>query len=237
MRFAIIPARGGSKRIPRKNIREFCGLPMIAWSIKACLATEVFDSVIVSTDDNEIMECSRAYGATVPFIRPAGLSDDRTPTRDVVNHAIREVSRLYQMPSQVCCVYATAPLLQPNDLISAQGILDQNYANFVFSATDFPFPIQRAFRRRLDGLLEMFHPEHFATRSQDLEPAYHDAAQFYWGKPQAFLDGLPMFSGQSIPYFLPRHRVIDIDTDEDWKIAESMFLASQSVGVFRGAAK
>ncbi len=222
MRLAIIPARGGSKRIPRKNVREFCGKPMLAWPIEAARESGLFDHIFVSTDDDEIMHCAQAWGAETPFRRPQELADDFTPTRDVVNHAIREFSVHHGIPDQVCCIYATAPFLRSEDLKASLSILEQINANFVFSATEFPFPIQRAFRRLSDGSLEMFQPEHRLTRSQDLEPAYHDAAQFYWGSTQAFLDGLPMFSGHSVPFLLPRRRVIDIDTQEDWEMAEMM---------------
>lgn len=227
MRLAIIPARGGSKRIPHKNVRDFCGRPMLAWPIEAALSSGLFDHVIVSTDDEEIARCAIDCGAAVPFRRPPELADDFTPTRDVVNHAIREFAARERMPEQVCCIYATAPFLRSDDLAASLVMLEQSNANFVFSATEYPFPIQRAFRRLADGSLDMFQPEHQLTRSQDLEPAYHDAAQFYWGSAQAFLDRLPMFCGASLPFLLPRRRVIDIDTPEDWAMAELMWQATQ----------
>jgi pseudaminic acid cytidylyltransferase len=220
MRLAIIPARGGSKRIPRKNVRDFYGKPMLAWPIEAARESSLFDHIIVSSDDDDIMRCAQSWGAEAPFRRPSELADDFTPTRDVVNHAINDFIERHGIPDQVCCIYATAPFLRSTDLKESLKMLEQSKANFVFSATEFPFPIQRAFRRLSDGCLEMFQPEHRLTRSQDLEPAYHDAAQFYWGSAQAFLDGLPMFSGHVIPFLLPRRRVIDIDTPEDWYMAE-----------------
>lgn len=222
MRVAIIPARGGSQRIPRKNIRPFCGQPMLAWPIQAALASGLFDHIIVSTEDEAIAHCAVQWGASVPFVRPRSLADGFTPTRDVVNHAIGQIAEQHGMPDQVCCIYATAPFLRCTDLVASLHLLEQGQANFVFSATPYAFPIQRAFYQSGEGHIEMFQPEHRLTRSQDLEPAFHDAAQFYWGKPEAFLAGLPMFSGQSTPYVLPRHRVIDIDTAEDWEMAELM---------------
>jgi pseudaminic acid cytidylyltransferase len=226
MRLAIIPARGGSKRIPRKNVRNFCGAPMIAWSIKTALESGLFDHVIVSTEDDEIARCAINCGAEVPFRRPHDLADDFTPTRDVINHAIREFSALAGQPTQVCSIYATAPFLISSDLMASLELLEQSDTNFVFAAAEYPFPIQRAFRRQLDGTLAMFQPEHRLTRSQDLEPAFHDAGQFYWGTAQAFLDRVPMFEGRSLPFLLPRRRVIDIDTPEDWELAELMWQAS-----------
>lgn len=226
MKIAIIPARGGSKRIPRKNIREFCGRPMIAWSISAALESKLFDHVIVSTDDDEIADVARYEGAEVPFLRPPELADDHTVTRAVVNHAIGEAETIYGPIDYVSCVYATAPFLRSRDMSEAFDLLLKSNANFVFTATEYPFPIQRAFRCKPDHRLEMFQPEHRLTRSQDLEPAYHDAAQFYWGRTQAFVGEIPMFSGHSIPFLLPRNRVIDIDTQDDWDLAELMFSAS-----------
>lgn len=220
MKIAVIPARGGSKRIPRKNIKPFCGKPILAWSIEAAIKTQLFDEIVVSTDDDEIMACAQKWGATVPFRRPSELADDFTSTRDVVNHAIQLITNVRGAPDFVCALYATAPFIRAKELVSAFEILKNSEANFVFSATDFPFPIQRAFKIRGDKSLEMFQPEHRLTRSQDLEPAYHDAAQFYWGTAHAFLTNQPMFSGQSIPFLLPRKRVIDIDTPEDWEMAE-----------------
>ena len=228
MRIAIIPARGGSKRIPGKNVRDFGGKPMIAWSIIRARETGLFDHIIVSTDSAEIANCAVEFGAEVPFMRPVELADDFTPTRQVINHAIRESVGHFGTPSRVCCIYATAPFIEVKSLVDALALLESHDTNFVFSATSYQFPIQRAFRYVDDGSIEMFQPEHRYTRSQDLIPAFHDAAQFYWGKTQAFLEELPMFSGRSLPMILPRSKVIDIDTPEDWEYAETMWLASQA---------
>lgn len=228
MRLAVIPARGGSKRIPRKNIKPFCGKPMIAWSIEAALQSGCFDSVVVSTDDAEIAEVARQWGAEVPFMRPAALADDYTGTIPVVLQAIEWFQQNGQAPSQVCCIYATAPFVQVEDIRRGLDLLLTNDCSYAFSVTSYPFPIQRAIRITEKGRVEMFHPEHFNTRSQDLEEAWHDAGQFYWGQAQAWLEGRVVFSPASVPVPLPRHRVQDIDTPEDWQRAEWMFKAMQS---------
>ncbi|MEY4751135.1 MAG: hypothetical protein RIQ60_3349 [Pseudomonadota bacterium] len=235
-RLAVIPARGGSKRIPRKNIKAFCGRPMIAWSIAAARASGCFDHVIVSTDDAEIASVAQAHGAEVPFLRPPELSDDHTGTVPVIAHAIREMTQRQggTAPELVCCIYATAPFLQADDLraglqLFSAGPYDTPLA-YAFSVTSYPFPIQRALRRTSQGRLGMFNPEHMGTRSQDLEEAFHDAGQFYWGRTHAWLDGMPLFSHHAAPVLLPRHRVQDIDTPEDWLRAELMFLAMQGDG-------
>lgn len=224
MKLAVIPARGGSKRIPRKNIKEFCGRPMIAWTIEAARKSGRFDRIIVSTDDAEIAEISCQWGAEAPFVRPKALSDDHTGTIPVVAHAIDwHLKHTAEKPEQVCCVYATAPFVRPADLRRGLEALLGHGCDYAFSVTSFPFPIQRAVRIRKDGSVEMFHPEHFNTRSQDLEEAYHDAGQFYWGRAEAWLEGRPIFNSDAVPVLLPRHRVQDIDTVEDWRRAELMF--------------
>ena len=227
---AIIPARGGSKRVPHKNIRDFCGKPMIAWSIEAAKSSSCFDRVIVSTDDLEIAEIARQWGAEVPFMRPAELATDHAATRPVINHAIVEVTRLFGAPDAICCLYPTAPFVTVEDLRNGLRILEEEKADFVFSAATFAYPIQRAFRRTEVGGLERIQPEHRHTRSQDLEEAFHDAGQFYWGLRQAFLDNRDMVADQSRALVLPRFRVHDIDTPEDWIRAETVFSALYSNG-------
>lgn len=228
MKVAIIPARGGSKRIPRKNIREFAGKPMIAWSIETARASGCFDRVIVSTDDEEIAEVARQWGAEAPFVRPAALADDHTGTIPVIAHAIEWLSEHDETPDQVCCVYATAPFVQPEDLRRGLEVLQSRDVDYAFSVTSYAFPIQRALRITDDGHVTMFQPEHFATRSQDLEEAWHDAGQFYWGRAEAWRTGTPVFSEHAVPVTLPRHRVQDIDTPEDWERAEWLFRARQA---------
>lgn len=228
MRLAVIPARGGSKRIPRKNIKPFCGKPMIAWSIEAALASACFDAVIVSTDDAEIAEVAKAHGAQVPFMRPAELSDDHTGTIPVIRHAVQWFAESGQYPEEVCCIYATAPFVTVESIREGLSILQQTSVDYAFTVTSYAFPIQRAVRLTDSGRVEMFQPEQFNARSQDLEEAYHDAGQFYWGLADAWLEGRPLFGLGSAPILLPRHRVQDIDTPEDWLRAEWMFKAMQA---------
>ena len=228
MRLAVIPARGGSKRIPRKNIKPFCGKPMIARSIEAALESGCFDRVIVSTDDAEIAEVARQYGADVPFVRPAELSDDYAGTVPVIRHAVEWFIANGEAPEQVCCIYATAPFVTGENIRRGLEALAGKDCDYAFSVTSYAFPIQRAIRITSAGRVEMFNPEHFNTRSQDLEEAYHDAGQFYWGRASAWLDGKVLFGTHAVPVLLPRHRVQDIDTLEDWERAEWLFKAMQA---------
>lgn len=219
----IIPARGGSKRIPRKNIRSFCGKPMIAWSIAAASDSGAFSRIIVSTDDPEIAQVAREHGAEIPFMRPASLADDFTGTSAVTAHALRELAALGQAFDLACCIYATAPLLRPEDILRGRELLEAApEALYAFSATSFPFPIQRAIAIAADGGVSMFQPEHMNTRSQDLPHAWHDAGQFYWGRPSAFLESKGMFLPHSRAVILPRHLVQDVDTEEDWLRLEAL---------------
>mgnify|MGYP000226221677 CR=1 FL=1 len=221
----VIPARGGSKRIPRKNIRDFCGKPMIAWSIEAAIKSGLFEHIVVSTDDDEIAAVATSRGAEVPFRRPAELADDHTATRPVVNHAIREAEQRFGRPDHVCCIYPTAPFIQTADLQRGLEQLINSEADFAFTVTRFAFPIQRALRLTESGRVAMFQPEHRKTRSQDLEEAYHDAGQFYWGRTEAFLEDRDTFSSRGLPIILPIWRVHDIDTKEDWMRAQLAFKA------------
>lgn len=228
MKVAIIPARGGSKRIPRKNIKPFCGKPMIAWSIEAAQQSGCFERIVVSTDDADIARVARQYGAEVPFLRPQHLSDDHTGTTPVVAHAIEWLNHHQGAVTFACCLYATAPFVRTEDLRSGFELLLKQDADYAFSVTSFPFPIQRALRLCQDQRVEMFAPQHMSTRSQDLEEAFHDAGQFYWGRASAWLSGLPLFSRHAVPVLLPRYRVQDIDTAEDWQRAEWLFKAMHS---------
>ncbi|MGO2335521.1 pseudaminic acid cytidylyltransferase [Providencia sp.] len=220
MNIAIIPARGGSKRIPRKNIKDFNGKPIIAYSIEAAKNSGCFDKIIVSTDDKEIAEISRALGAETPFIRPQELSDDYTNTGEVIAHAIEYYINLGEKIDYVCCIYATAPLISTNDIkLGYQKISSDPTLNYCFPVCEFPFPIQRGIKLTENNKVEMFHPENYAKRSQDLEKSYHDAGQFYWGRPNAYLSIIPTFSNNSVALIIPRKRVVDLDTEEDWEIA------------------
>ncbi|MFI0844284.1 pseudaminic acid cytidylyltransferase [Mesorhizobium sp. IMUNJ 23232] len=225
MRVAVIPARGGSKRVPRKNVRVFAGKPMIAWAIKAAADSGVFDHILVSTDDVEIRDVAVAAGAEAPFLRPAELSDDHTGTRKVIQHAIHEAERAFGPVDAACCIYATAAFVEPDDLRHGLERLTADGRQFAFSATAYAYPIQRALRRAANGGVEMCQPEHRLTRTQDLEEVFHDAGQFYWGKRDAFLSDEPMFGLQAAPVMIPNWRVHDIDNEDDWKRAEMMFSA------------
>lgn len=229
MQLAVIPARGGSKRIPRKNIKMFHGQPMIAWSVQAAIESGCFDEVWVSTDDEEIAAVAQAYGAKVPFLRPAHLSDDFATTADVMSHAVEEFDKLnHTLPDYICCLYATAPFVTKADLVQGfEKIKNNSVLNYVFSATTYPFPIQRAIKLNEQKTVEMFSPQYFNTRSQDLEEAWHDAGQFYWGTAKAWLNKAMIFASQSSVVELPRFRVQDIDTQEDWDRAEWLFKAMQ----------
>ncbi len=229
MKLAVIPARGGSKRISRKNLKMFCGKPMIAWSIEAALKSGCFDQIVVSTDDAEIAEVARGYGATTPFMRPDALSDDYTGTIPIVAHAVQWHLESGVAVTHVCCIYATAPFLTAEDLQAGLNVLDETGSDYAFSVTSYPFPIQRAIRLDEADRVSMFNPEHFNTRSQDLEETYHDAGQFYWGKASAWLEGKMVFSQDSAAVKLARHRVQDIDTLEDWVRAEWMFKVMNAV--------
>jgi len=223
MNIAIIPARGASQRIPRKNIKPFHGQPMLAWSIKAARESACFDEIIVSTDDEEIAMIARQNGAETPFMRPAELSDHMTGTNAVMQHGINWLLKEGYKPDAVCCIYATAPFIQAQDLLAGLQLLQAQNLDYVFSATSYGFPIQRAFHLTPSGRVAMCQPEHLYTRSQDLEESFHDAGQFYWGSISAWMEAKPIFSVNSSPLILPRYRVQDIDTPQDWLQAEKMF--------------
>jgi len=198
---------------------------MIAWPLRAAQASECFDRIIVSTDDAEIAQVARDLGAEVPFIRPPELSDDHCGTTPVIAHATQWVAEQGHVIEEVCCIYATAPFIQPKDLSRGLAILRESGAEYAFSITSYSFPIQRAFKVNSGQRLMMIQPEHEQTRSQDLDEAYHDAGQFYWGRAEAWTSNLPLFGPNSAPVILPRYRVQDIDTPEDWDRAELMFRA------------
>ena len=228
---AVIPARGGSKRIPRKNIRLFLGVPLIARTIAVLQNSGVFARIVVSTDDEDVAAIATAAGAEVPFRRPADLATDTATTLPVIAHAVGALEALGWRGSFVCCAYPAAVLSRPEDYQAAMKLMAApSPADYVFTATSFPAPIQRAFRRNADGGTEMFWPEHRDTRSQDLEPAFHDAGQFYLGRRDAWVNGRPIFSAASRMLELPRYRVQDIDTEEDWLRAELLFRILQEDG-------
>jgi N-acylneuraminate cytidylyltransferase len=224
---AIIPARGGSKRIPRKNLKLFDGVPMIVRSIRTALGSNLFDQVIVSTDDKEIAELARAHGADVPFMRPVELADNYAGTAAVIVHALNQLPAF----DFACCIYATAPLLQAPFLRQGFELLKQHPdKSFAFSVAGFGFPVQRALVLDEEGALTSLYPEFRTTRSQDLPEAFQDAGQFYWGRSEAWLRGDVLFSSASLPVILPRHLVQDIDTPEDWTRAEYLYAALKAAG-------
>ena len=219
MNIAIIPARGGSKRIPRKNIKKFNGKPIIAWSILAAQKSELFDQIIVSTDDDEIKLISESYGANVPFIRPSNISDDHTPTATVIAHTIKKIDKLYQRVEYACCVYPCSPLLLPSDLIKAFSKLKSTGEDFIYPVVEYPHPIFRSMRKSKGGKMEFLYPQYELVRTQDLEKTFHDAGQFYWGRAEAWRE-LKKMHTDGIGMEVPSYRVADIDTKDDWRRAE-----------------
>jgi pseudaminic acid cytidylyltransferase len=222
MKVAIIPARSGSKRIPGKNLKSFCGKPMIAWAIGYALESKIFDKVIVSTDDERIAQAARAAGAETPFLRPATLADDMTPTVPVVAHAVEACQAMGWDIEYVCCIYPCVPFLQISDLVNAFALMQESDALYAYPVTDYAHPIQRAMRRLPNGHMQLFQPEHELTRTQDLERCYHDTGQFYWGKASAWKARMRMHTaGVGMP--VPNWRVVDIDSPDDWKRAELLY--------------
>jgi len=224
---AVIPARGGSKRIPNKNIKLFCGKPMIAYSIEATKNTGIFDRIIISTDSKEIASIAKEFGAEVPFIRPVKLADDFIGTDAVILHALKWLMEDGEKIDYICCIYATAPFVKAEYIIKGYNILCDKHAASCFSVTTYSFPIFRSLKISNQGRLEMFWPEHRGARSQDLPEAYHDAGQFYWADAKKYLKEKQFYSKNAVPVVLPRYLVQDIDTLEDWETAEKMYSVLQ----------
>lgn len=222
MKLAIITARGGSKRIPRKNIRDFCGKPIIAYSIEVALKSGCFDEVMVSTDDKEIAQIALKYGASVPFMRSAKTSDDFATTANVIYEVLNQYQQGGKYFEYVCCIYPTAPLITSENLQSAFNQMAHHQVDTVFPIVRFPFSIQRALRFGNEKV-EFVQPEHALTRSQDLEPAYHDAGQFYWLDVKAFMQNQSLVSKKSGAIVLPEWQVQDIDNVDDWILAEMKY--------------
>lgn len=220
---AIIPARGGSKRIPKKNIKIFCGKPMIYYSIKNAISSSCFKKVIVSTDNDDIARISKKYGAEILFKRPKNLSTDKALTRDVVNHTISFLDKLGEEFKYACLIYPTAPLLQKKKLIEGYKIIKSNKFDFAFTVTEYQYPIQRAFKIDKFKNVKMLYPKYRYIMSNNLEKIYHDAGQFYFGKKDSFLNYKPTFGKKSFPIILPKSLAQDIDDIDDWKIAENLF--------------
>ena len=225
---AIIPARGGSKRIPKKNIKEFFGKPIISYSIKAAIDSKLFDKVIVSTDCDEIAQVAIKYGAEVPFIRPKELSGDFLGTHEVVGHALRWLEDCGYLIEYACCIYATAPMIHVTDLINGFDLIKTGNWKSVIGATKYSYPVFRSFKKLPSGGLKMIFPEHYNSRSQDLPEVYHDAGQFYWAKSQEWKNKPDSFSEQNTIIELPNYLVQDIDTLDDWYKAEKIYESYKS---------
>jgi len=222
MNLAVIPARGGSKRIPRKNIKLFHGKPMIGYAIASALESQLFDRVIVSTDDHEIAQVAIKFGAEVPFMRPKYLADDHTPTVPVIANTIKNCQNNGWDVQDVCCIYPGVPFISTKDLRAAYNQLQLTGAHYVFPVTAYPSPIQRALHLMTDGKARPFFPQYADTRTQDLEVGYFDVGQFYWGKASSWLAGLNLHIN-GITQVIPEWRVVDIDTPSDWVRAELLY--------------
>jgi pseudaminic acid cytidylyltransferase len=226
---AILPARGGSKRIPRKNIRLFCGIPILARTIATVRGSNIFDRIVVSTDDEEIAAVAIAAGAEVPFIRPSEISDDFATTVAVVAHAVDWLVRHGSEITSVCCVYPTAPFLRKDDLIAGRSMLNESDWDYVFACARFGSSVFRAMKRSQDGALQMFAPELSAVRTQDLEQVVYDAGMFYWGRTAAWLHQRPVLGGRSAAVLIPRGRAHDLDELDDWQVAEALFRLDENL--------
>ncbi|MDP1878025.1 MAG: pseudaminic acid cytidylyltransferase [Actinomycetota bacterium] len=220
-RLAVIPARGGSKRIPRKNIRAMSGRPLMAWAIETALASGEFDEVTVSTDDDEIARIAESIGATVPFRRPAALADDHASTASVIAHATSEMRRQGLAPDLVCCLYPAAIFVTADDLAGARRLLETSTRPYAAAVVRYSHPIQRALALDEGGELTPVDPEGLAMRTQDLPSRWHDAGQFYWGRTDAWVAGQPILPN-AVGYPLAEGSVVDIDTEEDWRVAERL---------------
>lgn len=218
---ALIPARGGSQRVPRKNVRDFLGRPIIARVIQTLLTSGTVEQVVVSTDDAEIAEVAREAGATTPFVRPDSLADSFTGARPVIQHAVTELALPHD--SVMGVFYATAVFMTADDVKGSLALLDEAEVDFVMGAAEFPAPIERAFSVDHQGQVHVRESAHIATRSQDLAPAYYDVGQFYWGRAGSWLTPIPVVAARTRAYVLDSRRVVDIDTVDDWARAEALF--------------
>lgn len=224
---AVIPARGGSKRIARKNIRPFAGRPILAWSVKAALASGLFDEVMVSTDDEEIAEVAREAGASVPFMRSPESADDHAPIVDVLREVNDRYASEVRQFARICCLFATAPFIRPDDLAEGLALLDRGSFEVVIPVARFSYPVQRSLARDATGQVTLNAPEHADTRSQDLPEAFHDAGQWIWLRPGYLGKGAPLLGPATGSVVIDSNRVEDIDTEEDWARAEWKFARLQ----------
>ncbi len=229
MRIAIIPARGGSKRIPRKNIKKFLGKPIIAYSIETALKSELFDEVFVSTDDEEIATIAKSFGAIVPIFRSEKNSDDFATTSDLLIEVLEYYQTQNKTVEAFCCIYATSPLIEKDDLIAANQLFKQSNFDTLLSAVAYSFPPQRSFQLNDEKQIELNFPENIQKRSQDLATFYHDAGMFYFCKTAAFLLSKNIWSGKIGAFCLNEMKVQDIDTESDWKLAELKYELNKSM--------
>jgi|TARA_B100001093_G_scaffold520214_1_gene613690 N-acylneuraminate cytidylyltransferase len=223
MNIAIIPARGGSKRIPKKNIKNFLGKPIISYSVELAIKSNLFNKVIVSTDCDEIAEIAKSYGAEVPFKRPKAISDDFSTLNEVLKHAIDFIENDGFLYDYVCCIYATAPLIEIDDIRRGLELIDTKKWESVIAATNFSYPIFRSFEKDKKGGLKMVFPDHYSSRSQDLPEIFHDAGQFFWAKSEFLKKSPSGFNHNNTIIEIPNYRAQDIDTDEDWQRAELIY--------------
>ncbi len=220
---AIIPARGGSKRIPRKNIKNFLGKPVISYSIEAALQSGLFEEVMVSTDDKEIAEIAKSYGASVPFLRSPKTADDFATVSEVIEEVLQKyTAELQRNYDYVCCLFATAPLVSAEDLRKAFAQLEQSEFDGIFPVVPFPAPIQRALHFQ-GNKIRMIYPENLNKRSQDLAPAYYDAGQYYWIKTDIFLKEKKLWTDNVTAIVTDELKAQDIDNPSDWKLAEMKY--------------
>ena len=223
MRIAIIPARGGSKRIPRKNVREFHGKPIIAYSIETALKSKLFDIVMVSTDDQEIANLAKSIGAEVPFLRSVKNSDDFATTSDVLAEVIEYYKEQGTDLMNVCCIYPTSPLINAADLKEAHNKFNEGEFDVLMSSVEYSFPIQRAFHLNGSNEIQLIQPEYIHSRSQDLKSSFHDAGAFYFFRVDPFMQHRTLWQGRIGAFVMPESKVQDIDCLEDWKIAEAKY--------------
>lgn len=222
-RLAVIPARAGSKRIPKKNIREFFGKPLIAWSIEQALKSSLFDSVVVSTDSTEIANIAKDWGAEVPFLRPITLSDDFTGTESVIFHALNWFEKLHALPDKICCINATAPFITADIIKQCLVTMETTNSDSAMTVASYPYPIWRALNKDKEGKLQFQWSEYEESRSQDLPEVFHDAGQCYWVNVESFMKHPRFITDSTVCLHLNRWEVQDIDTEEDWTMAERLF--------------
>lgn len=227
---AIITARGGSKRIPRKNIKDFAGKPLISYAIEAALKSGLFSEVMVSTEDAEIAEISKKSGAKIPFLRSAKNADDFSSTVDTLLEVLSSYAQQGRVFENFCCIYPTAPFLTAQKITDSYGHFSKGDGDFCVAITNFSYPVQRRLELSEQGQIHFTCPEFLSTRSQDLKKSYHDVGQFYWGKTGSLEMYKSLFGGKALGYFIPELETQDIDSPEDWEIAEFKYRYLKNAG-------